>query len=265
MIRTRSHANGRPRLGLEQLESREVPASLISSDPMFTVPSAGVVTFANVGPAAPAAVTPAANSTFVTHLYQDLLGRNADAAGLALWVNALNSGALSRAQVADGFQSSTEFRTDLITSYYTNILGRAPDAGGFNTFLGQLQAGVSRDSIRASFFGSQEFFNRVARDPTVLVGQLYAQILGRQGSAAEQLYWTSVMVQNGGDRTAVASLFLSSSEYQQNEVALAYSAFLHRQPDSQGFALWASQRAGGMSVETMSIQFMASDEYYNRL
>ena len=232
MTENRVHSDGRPGLGIERLEARDVPS--------------------------------AASAAYVTHLYQDLLARDPDADGLTVWVNALDSGSLSRTQVADDIQDSTEFRTDLINSYYQNILGRAADTAGFNDYMAKLQAGVSRDTVLASFYGSEEYFNRAGRNPPTYVSHLYSQILGRAGSDAEVGYWTSVLAQNNGDRTAVASLFLASTEYRQDEVTAAYSHFLQRQPDSKGFVDWGSQRASGVSVEAMSVMFMASDEYYNR-
>ena len=44
---------------------------------------------------------------FVTQLYLDLLDRSPDPGGLNFWVNLLNSGAQSRAQVASSFFNSS--------------------------------------------------------------------------------------------------------------------------------------------------------------
>lgn len=220
-----------PRLGVETLESRDVPST----------------------------------ASFVTHMYQDLLGRNPDSGGFVDWVTAIDSGAISRARAADSFLNSTEFRAKLITSYYQNILGRAPDAAGFNDYMNQLAAGVTRDALQASFFGSEEFYNRVGRNPSNFVSQLYLQILGRAASGPEVALWTNALAQTNGNRYAVAVQFLTSLEYKQDEVVSAYSVFLHRQPDVQGFNDWTAARSFGLSVETMSVFFMASDEYFVRL
>ncbi len=50
------------------------------------------------------------NTQFVTLLYNNVLDRAPDTAGLNDWVGQLNSGALSRAQVVLGFSESLEFR-----------------------------------------------------------------------------------------------------------------------------------------------------------
>jgi hypothetical protein len=51
-------------------------------------------------------------TAFVTALYQHVLGRAPDAAGLAGWVNALANGQLTAAQVALGFSDSAEYIKD---------------------------------------------------------------------------------------------------------------------------------------------------------
>jgi hypothetical protein len=48
------------------------------------------------------------NADFVNLLYHNVLGRQADSAGLGSWTNALNTGALSRAGVLVGFSESLE-------------------------------------------------------------------------------------------------------------------------------------------------------------
>lgn len=49
-------------------------------------------------------------NAFVTLLYQNVLGRSPDTAGLAHWTGLLDSGARSRAQVVEAFVQSPEFR-----------------------------------------------------------------------------------------------------------------------------------------------------------
>jgi hypothetical protein len=48
------------------------------------------------------------NAQFVTQLYTEALGRTADTAGYNAWLSALNSGALTQAQVMVGFVQSSE-------------------------------------------------------------------------------------------------------------------------------------------------------------
>jgi hypothetical protein len=95
---------------------------------------------------------------FVTALYGDLLGRTPDAAGLAMWTNALGSG-MSRQQVAMAVLSSQEWRNGLVAAYYEAYLGRPADTGGLVFWTTQMANGVSDETVQASIIGSQEYFN----------------------------------------------------------------------------------------------------------
>ncbi len=218
------------RLGVEQLESREVP----------TVTS------------------------YVTHLYQEVLGREPDTSGYNSWVNQLNAGTVSTGQVAISFVTSDEYRTNTVVSYFHAQLDRTPSVAEAQNFVNLLVAGQSQDQLRVAFFGSEEFFNRTGRDNTVFVNRLYSQIFGRTPNNAEVNMWVNVLNQTGGDRTYVARQFLYSAEYYQYEVNYAYQNLLRRQSDSSGFTYWYNQRASGVTVETLDVSFLASSEYFNR-
>ncbi len=223
---------GKPsaRLGLEQLESREVP----------TV------------------------SSYVTHLYQDVLGRPPDTVGFSEWVNQLDSGTKTTGDVAIAFLTSEEYRTNTIVGYYQAQLGRTPSAAEVRTMSNRLIAGETQDSLRVTIFASEEFFNGAGRNSAQFVDKLYSQILGRSASGAEVNYWVGVLNQSNGDRTVVARSFLFGAEYQRYEAIDAYVNLLRRPADSSGLAYWANERANGLTVEAMDAGFLASEEYFNR-
>ena len=85
------------------------------------------------------------NSQFVDRMYANVLLRSADTGGLNAWVGALNSGQMTRAQVALGFLDSVEFqslsvsqnRVDVSLLYF-DMLRRDPDPGDFLGGLGRL-------------------------------------------------------------------------------------------------------------------------------
>jgi len=218
------------RLGLEQLESREVP----------TVTS------------------------FVTHLYQDVLGRPPDTAGFNDWVNRLDTGTNTTGDVAIAFLTSDEYRTNTIVGYYQAQLGRTPSAAEVQTMNNRLIAGETQDSLRVTFFASEEFFGDAGRNNAQFVDNLYSQILGRSAAGAEVNYWVGVLNQSNGDRTTVARSFLFGDEYQRNEAIDAYVNLLQRPPDSSGLAFWTNERANGLTVEAMDAGFLASAEYFDR-
>lgn len=100
-------------------------------------------------------------STFVGSLYTNILGRTGSPAEIAGWVSALTGGE-TRAQVAMGFLTSTEYRTDLVKQYYLTDLGRAADPAGLAYWVGQLAAGVPDQVVQADLIGSPEGFARLS-------------------------------------------------------------------------------------------------------
>jgi len=73
----------------------------------------------------------AANDLFVSSLYQGLLGRPADAGGLAYWTARLDTGA-TRTQVAQGIAGSDEALSRDVQLFYQALLGRPAEAAGLS-------------------------------------------------------------------------------------------------------------------------------------
>ena len=71
---------------------------------------------ATSGPGSASAATPADNATMVNTAYKDMLGRDADAAGLAAWVGALQGGA-SYQQVVEGIRASAAANGQLLPGH----------------------------------------------------------------------------------------------------------------------------------------------------
>lgn len=105
---------------------------------------------------------------FVTRFYQQCLGRDPDAPGLAGWVDALLNGTLSGADVANGFIFSEEFlnryttNEDFVTILYRAFFDREPDSGGYTGWLNALYDGQTRAFVLDGFLNSVEFANLCA-------------------------------------------------------------------------------------------------------
>jgi hypothetical protein len=98
---------------------------------------------------------------YVESLYVNLLGRTADPAEVAGWVSALNTGALTRAQVASGFLSSNESYKLAVDNDYTIFYHRPADAVGEAGWISQLQTGgQTYGSLAETFLGLPEFYNK---------------------------------------------------------------------------------------------------------
>jgi hypothetical protein len=99
------------------------------------------------------------NTGFVTIFYMDVLNRNPDQSGLNFWVNALNTGALTRAGMAWDFLTSQEYRDDVVNSYYQEFLHRNADPGGLAYWTGEMAAGLTDQQVLAAILGAPEPYN----------------------------------------------------------------------------------------------------------
>jgi hypothetical protein len=102
-------------------------------------------------------------ASFLTGVYQDQLGRAPDSAGMAFYLDALQSGALSQNDVLGQINQSVEgqaFDKQAITSAYRESLGRNPDVDGMQYYLSAAQtdpgftASILNQAVRAGVTGS---------------------------------------------------------------------------------------------------------------
>jgi hypothetical protein len=104
------------------------------------------------------------NGQFVERMYNNILLRSSDPGELNAWVGGLNSGQLTKAQVALSLLDSEEFqglflsqnRVDISLLYF-DMLQRDPDAGGFSYWVEVLNSGASLTSVIDGFLNSPEY------------------------------------------------------------------------------------------------------------
>lgn len=230
---------------------------------------------------------------FVTRLYQTVLGRAPDAAGLATWVNALNGRQMTGAQVAQNMFQSPEYqrrgRTDAqyIDDLYRAMFGRAPDAAGTQTWQDALDNGVSRLFLLAGFAGGSEFAalcrqygiaqGSVAvtenRDKnysvTQFVARLYRLCLGRKADTSGLNDWCGWLLSGQQTGASAAAGFVFSAECKNQGlsdtafVQMLYRAFMDREADASGQRTWTQALADGASREWVFNGFAASKEFAN--
>jgi hypothetical protein len=104
------------------------------------------------------------NSQFVTLVYQNVLGRAPDAAGLAYWAGRLATG-LTRGQMMAQFSESAEYAAVIgsevyVTMIYSGMLRRAPDQAGFDFWVGYLDKGNTGAALINGFLGATEYRQR---------------------------------------------------------------------------------------------------------
>lgn len=106
----------------------------------------------------------ATNASFVDAAYQDLFGRDADAAGRAYWIGRLEAGT-SRTQLANTFQASTEGRRLRVRLIFATYLDRLPDPNGLAYWMGRLASGTSEERMIATISGGTEYARLAGRVP----------------------------------------------------------------------------------------------------
>jgi uncharacterized protein YkwD len=206
----------------------------------------------------------AGSESYVGHLYETVLGREASAAEVALWTPAL-TGPGGRAAVASGIEHSGEARTRLVRSWYATYLGRQAANGEEQGWVTSLLNGASEEDVLTAILSSQEFYDRASRLSSSGTGDqryvtaLYSLVLGRQGSPNEAADWLAPLASVG--RSAVASAFLRSGEYRTDLIVADYSVVLHRQsaPSATEVATW---QASGLDTTNLRVAFEVSGEFF---
>ena len=205
-------------------------------------------------------------------MFLDFLGRPADPAGLAFWVNLIDTNVQTRAQVAVSFFNSAEFKDAglYITNAYTAILNRDPDFVGWSFWFTQIRNGQPKISVVNSFITSPEFvLTYGSLNNTQFVQLVYQNVLGRQPDSTGLIFWLA-QLQSGTSRGQMMESFFQSDEYRVRSRTrqlsnLCYLGFLARTPDAAGRLFWTAQLDGGLSDVDLMNLFILSPEFAARL
>ena len=128
-------------------------------------------------------------------VYHDLLGRNADDAGLTFWLGSLAAGT-PRGAVASAFAISEEHAAAIIAGDYRAYLGRDPDAAGMQFWLRSFQSGTANRDIVAALLSSAEYYGSPRRgqgNSAAWVRSIYQDALHRPAGDTEVGFWANVM------------------------------------------------------------------------
>jgi hypothetical protein len=222
---------------------------------------------------APTSQTPLNNTTeFVKQQYRDFLNREADSVGLQYWVNVLDGGTMTKAQVIDSFLGSQEFEgtiAPIVRLYFAYFL-RIPDSMGLQYWISEYSNGRSLGSISDGFAASNEFrqtYGSLTNGQFVTL--VYQNVLGRNPDQVGYAYWLGQL--NSGTLTPGQMMlgFSESNEYKasiSNEVfvTMMYLGMLRRSPDTGGFDYWVGYLDNGGSELSMIDAFFSSQEYASR-
>jgi uncharacterized delta-60 repeat protein len=208
------------------------------------------------------------NNAFVAGSYRDLLGRPADAAGLANFQQGLDTARVPLlSSIATAYVTSAENRANLIKSYYTTFLGRSAGMAEVNSWLQSMQQGATPAQVLAAIVSSQEAFQKQGSN-TAWLDQVYQGLLGRNRDPGSQGF-LDCLNNSTCTRQDVASAILGNTEYQSRFITNTYTTYLGRAPADVEINLWLpllKQPAAGPSQPSSQEQFVAailsSGEYF---
>lgn len=182
------------------------------------------------------------NRTFVTRMYESILGRSASEKEVDSWTNRLNAG-ISYGSVMQGFIGSVEFArrcaqigikpgkyvsnlyadrypdiAKFTANLYMTILERGCDGPGLENWIRKLTSGTSGAEVVRGFIESKEFMSRFP-DAKTFAAILYRTALSREGSEKEVASWASHM-EDGQSYKLLMQGFLNSAEFRKKCTAL---------------------------------------------
>jgi len=216
-------------------------------------------------------VLAASGVDFVTALYNDILHRAPDQAGLNNYNNLLHEGT-SPASVAAWIWDSAEHRGIQVDGFYQTLLHRAADSDGRQVWIDKMVGGMSEETIMLDFVTSAEYIQANPLGQSY-VAALYHDILGRTASSDGLTSWTNQLAipplidPTGGHSLSdivVAGDFINSHERHLHLVDSYYSNFAQRAADAPGEAQYAQiLDQGQANDESMALAFLSSQEYLN--
>jgi uncharacterized protein (TIGR03118 family) len=201
------------------------------------------------------------NARFVDQVYQDLLNRQAEPAGLAFWMGQLNQG-MTRAQVVAGIENSMEFQTDVVQKAYQQFLHRSAEPAGQTFWVNFLQQGHTVEQMEAGLVGSVEYFqNRGGGTNNGFLNALYQDALNRAIDPTGMATFSQALA-GGTTPGQVAAIIFGSPESLQDVVQGFYGSLLHRVADNFGLNAFVNSLQQGATDQQVIAAIVGSDEFF---
>ena len=204
-------------------------------------------------------VTGTGEAVDIGKLYQSILGRAPDAAGLASWIAAAQNGA-TLDQISAGIANSQEGTTaSQIARTYRDYTGVLPTAAQLAAAETQLNSGKSIDDIRKGLAAD----TANATNIQTALNQMYNNAVGK---APDPTVLDSItkQIQAGTLTLADAAKTLNDTPeaqaYQNDPIVQDYQKYLGHTPDAAGLANWRAQLAAGATPENIAKSIALSDE-----
>ena len=193
------------------------------------------------------------NRHFVAQIYPALMGREADASGLAYWTGNLDSG-MTREAMVNSFTSGNEYK------------GLCSNAG--------IALGAP---LEDTTFGAKKGIGTKPYGPCAICGEktkvvqfaerMYTECMKRTADAGGLAYWSKGLYEHTATGKSILYNFFLSSEMQnmgltnQEYVRRIYKTMLDRAPDTGGLNYWTGQLDNGASPTAVINGFIDSKEF----
>ncbi len=217
---------------------------------------------------------PSGNAETLAHLYQAILGRTPDAAGLAGWTGLVDRGAVSLATAAGDFVGSPEFASRfgaLTDAQFVGVLAANTGAAATATDIAELAAGASRGAVAMQFAESAaNVLGNIATIGDTNYGEIYRIYETTLGRAPDSVGMPAFlgMMQNGTSLATIVESFINSPEFagkygatsNAQFVSALYENGLGRAPDAGGLQTWTNDLASGASRANVVLAISYSGE-----
>ena len=211
------------------------------------------------------------------NLYQRVLVRPADPAGLASWSTGLGNKSISPGQALSGFLGSTEFQTlDAPLAGFLAVMFQNQnlplDTNLFRNNEQLIRNGITGDAPVLNALYTQSFITEFGDTAQLsnpqFVTFLYSQLF-HETPDANLNFWVTQLASNTLDRGQVVLAFVGQPQFRSanplvaDEVAItmAYLGLLGRAPDLPGYQNWLSFLEHGGTITQMGNDFAASPEF----
>ena len=197
----------------------------------------------------------------VVKLYQQVLHRAPDDAGLTYWTNLVQQGQ-PYSVVAQGIFESNERLDPIIEQYLQQFLLRPADAQGLAYWRDQVwRRDGGPDNVIAGMISSAEFFQSAGGTNAGWVTALYQRLLNRTPDVQGLNYWVQALNQHQMTETQVVLGFLKSDESFRNQISGFFQEYLSRNPSSSELDGYVARMQAGASARDVQLSIIASDEY----
>jgi hypothetical protein len=224
-------------------------------------------------------------SNYISSLYQNIMGREADVGGAEYWKQQLEEGNITPSDILYNFAQSPEFKnvyqsdpSKAVSSLYQAALGRSPDQGGLDYWNQQVKSGLGLGDLVSGFTGSEEgrsyqsykfpgLYNindsvadQDRKYSERLVADLYHSILGREPDREGFNFWTRQMIDGKQSYDDVANALFDLPEAKENFVNQTYKQFLGREPDAEGKKYFTQALQSGQATPDQIYEIIQNSE-----